>query len=143
MPEKSPTSAKKDEVDPQALKDAEIITELEPTLKKGKKAKKENNKKVIETFMEGYNTGDNAKILSCLAEDVIWELVGFFNLKGKDQFEKEINNEAGEGNPIITISQLVEEGNIELQKVQLNVNSKMGELWMLCFVKYSILMTVK
>jgi ketosteroid isomerase-like protein len=71
-----------------------------------------NNKKVVETFMEGYYTGDNAKILSCLTEDVIWELVGFFNLIGKDQFEKELNNEAADGNPTITISQLVEEGNI-------------------------------
>lgn len=62
------------------------------------------NKKIVEAFMEGYNTGDNAKILSCLAEDVIFELVGSFNLKGKDQFEKEINNEAADGNPIITIS---------------------------------------
>ena len=40
-----------------------------------------NNKKVVETFMEGYNTGDNAKILSCLAEDVIWEMAGAFSLK--------------------------------------------------------------
>jgi ketosteroid isomerase-like protein len=71
-----------------------------------------NNKKVVETFMEGYNTGDNAKILSCLTEDVIWELVGFFNLIGKDQFEKELNNEAADGNPTITISHLIEEGNI-------------------------------
>jgi ketosteroid isomerase-like protein len=59
-----------------------------------------NNKKVVETFMEGYNTGDNAKILSCLSEDVIWELVGFFNLKGKDQFEKDINNEAASVHPL-------------------------------------------
>ena len=54
-----------------------------------------NNKKVVETFMEGYNTGDNAKILSCLTEDVIWEMAGSFNLKGKDQFDKEINNGLG------------------------------------------------
>ena len=52
-----------------------------------------NNKRVVETFMEGYNTGDNSKILSCLTEDVIWEMAGSFNLKGKDQFDKEINND--------------------------------------------------
>jgi hypothetical protein len=70
------------------------------------------NKKVVETYVEGYNTGDNVKILSCLAEDVIWEMPGFFNLKGKDQFDKEISNGAADGNPTIAISQLVEEGNI-------------------------------
>ncbi len=55
-----------------------------------KKYSKMNNKEVVETYMEGDSTGDNAKILSCLAEDVIWEMAGFFNLKGKDQFDKEI-----------------------------------------------------
>ena len=36
-----------------------------------------NNKKVVETYMEDYSTGDNVKILSCIAEDVIWEMAGF------------------------------------------------------------------
>jgi hypothetical protein len=35
----------------------------------------------------------------------------FFNLKGKDQFYKEINS-GWKGNPVITISHLVEDGNI-------------------------------
>jgi uncharacterized protein len=123
--EKSHTSAKKDDIDPQALKDAEIITELEPTLKKGKKSRKQNNKKVVETYMEGYNTGDNDKILSCLTEDVIWEMAGFFNLKGKDQFDKEINS-GWERNPIITISQHVEEGNIVVAEGAVKCNLKNG-----------------
>ena len=93
--------------------------------------------------MEGYNTGDNAKILSCLAEDVIWEMAGFFNLKGKDQFDKEINNSTADGNPTITISQLVEEGNIVVAEGTVKGKPKKGDLWMHCFVKYSILITVK
>ena len=85
-----------------------------------------NNKKVVETFMEGYNTGDNAKILSCLTEDVIWELVGFFNLKGKDEFDKEINNDWGDGNPTITISQLVEEADIVVAEGTVKCKLKNG-----------------
>ena len=84
-----------------------------------------NNKKVVETFMEGYNTGDNAKILSCLMEDVIWEMAGSFNLKGKDQFDKEINND-WDGNPTITISQLVEEGNIVVAEGTVKCKLKNG-----------------
>lgn len=84
-----------------------------------------NNKKVVETYMEGYNTGDNAKILSCLAEDVIWELVGFFDLKGKDQFDKEIKK-GWDGNPVITISQLVEEGNIVVAEGAVKCKLKNG-----------------
>ena len=55
-----------------------------------------SNKKVVETYMEGCNTGDKAKILSCLANDVVWEMPGSFNLKGKDQFEKEISSWEGQ-----------------------------------------------
>ncbi len=84
-----------------------------------------NNKKIVETYMEGYNTGDNAKILSCLAEDVIWEMAGFFNLKGKDQFDKEIKK-GWESNPIITISQLVEEGNIVVAEGRVKCKLKNG-----------------
>jgi ketosteroid isomerase-like protein len=85
-----------------------------------------NNKKVVETFMEGYNTGDNTKILSCLTEDVIWEMAGSFNLKGKDQFDKEIKNGLGDGNPTITISQLVEEGNIVVAEGTVKCKLKNG-----------------
>ena len=85
-----------------------------------------NNKKVVETFMEGYSTGNNAKILSCLTEDVIFELVGFFNLKGKDQFDKELNNEAADGNPTITISQLIEEGDIVVAEGTVKCKLKNG-----------------
>ena len=84
-----------------------------------------NNKKVVETFMEGYNTGDNAKILSCLTEDVIWEMAGSFNLKGKDQFDKEISIDWG-GKPTITISQLVEEGNIVVAEGTVKCKLKNG-----------------
>ena len=86
---------------------------------------KMNNKKVVETYMDGYNTGDNAKILSCLAEDVIWEMAGSFNLKGKDQFDKEINND-WDGNPTITISQLVEERNIVVAEGTVKCKLKNG-----------------
>jgi uncharacterized protein len=84
-----------------------------------------NNKKVVETFMEGYNTGDNAKILSCLTEDVIWEMAGSFKLKGKDRFDKEINNDWN-GNPTITISQLVEEGSIVVAEGTVKCKLKNG-----------------
>jgi len=84
-----------------------------------------SNKKVVETYMNGYNTGDTAAILSCLAEDVIWEMVGYFNLKGKDQVDKEINS-GWEGNPIITISQLIEEGNIVVAEGAVKCKLKNG-----------------
>lgn len=71
-----------------------------------------SNKKVIETYMDGFNEGDHAKILSCLTDNVIWEMTGLFYHVGKEAFDKEIENEAFEGRPVITLIRMVEEGNI-------------------------------
>lgn len=71
-----------------------------------------SNKNVVETYMEGFNASDHAKILSCLTEDVVWDMPGFFYLTGKEQFDNEIENPAFEGSPIISLTRLVEEGDI-------------------------------
>jgi uncharacterized protein len=71
-----------------------------------------SNKKVIETYMDGFRESDHTKILSCLTDSVVWEMPGLFHLVGKEQFDKEIENPAFTGSPIITIKRLVEEGNI-------------------------------
>jgi hypothetical protein len=49
----------------------------------------------------------------------------FFN-NGKDEFDKEINNGWGDGNPTITISQLVEEGNIVVAEGTVKCKLKNG-----------------
>ncbi len=71
-----------------------------------------SNKKVIETYMDGFRESDHTKILSCLTDSIVWEMPGLFHLVGKEQFDKEIENPAFTGSPIITIKRLVEEGNI-------------------------------
>ncbi len=87
-----------------------------------------SNKKVIEKYLEGFNTTDHAKILSCLTDDVIWDMPGFFYLTGKEQFDKEIENDAFEGRPIITIIRLVEEGNIVVAEGAVKSKMKNGGL---------------
>ncbi len=70
------------------------------------------NKETVAIYMDGFNNGDHAKILSCLTDDVIWEMPGFFYLSGKEQFDKEIENDAFVGKPVITVFRMVEEENI-------------------------------
>ncbi len=71
-----------------------------------------SNKKVIETYINGFNKSDHAQILSCLTDDVVWHMPGLFYKTGKAEFDKEIENDAFEGRPVVTIIRLVEEGNI-------------------------------
>ncbi len=70
------------------------------------------NKKIIEKYMEGFRESDHPKILSCLADDVIWEMPGVYKHIGKEEFDKEIENENFVGKPKIQIKRLVEEGNV-------------------------------
>ena len=71
-----------------------------------------SKKAVVETYMAGFRTTDHAKILSCLTDDVVWEMPGFFHHEGKDAFDKEIENPEADGHPDITLTRMVEEGNI-------------------------------
>jgi len=51
----------------------------------------------------------NAQILSCLTYDVVWDLYGCKTLQGKDAFDAEIENDAFEDSPTLTIDRLIEE----------------------------------
>lgn len=67
-------------------------------------------KGIVEKYIEGFRRGDHAQILSCLTDDVVWELHGYKTLEGKDAFDAEIENEGFEGGPALTIDRLIEEG---------------------------------
>jgi len=66
----------------------------------------------VEKYIEGFRRSDHAQILSCLTDDVVWELHGYTTLRGKDAFDAEIESEATEGSPTLIIDRLIEEGDI-------------------------------
>ena len=70
------------------------------------------NKKIVEIYMDGFNKSDHKQIFSCLIDDIEWEMPGTFHLFGKDAFDKEIENDAFVGIPVITISRMIEENNV-------------------------------
>ncbi|MFT3750209.1 MAG: nuclear transport factor 2 family protein [Agriterribacter sp.] len=70
------------------------------------------NKKTVSDYMDGFNAGNHQKILSCLTDDVVWEMPGVYFHSGKAAFDKEIENDAFEGKPAIEVTRLVEEKDI-------------------------------
>ena len=70
------------------------------------------NKKVVERYMEGFRRSDHAMVLSCLTDDVVWDMPGFFHLEGKPAFDAEIENPAFVGSPTITISRVIGEDDV-------------------------------
>lgn len=47
-------------------------------------------KQVVEKYMDGFRTTDHDKISSCLTDDVIWEIPGFYLRHGITEFNNEI-----------------------------------------------------
>jgi ketosteroid isomerase-like protein len=70
------------------------------------------NKQTVARYMDAFNQSDHALILSCLTDDVEWEMPGGFHLVGKEAFDKEIENPAFVGRPVITIMRVVEEDDV-------------------------------
>ena len=84
------------------------------------------NKKTVERYLDGFNKSDHEQILSCLTEDVEWEMPGAFHLVGKDAFDKEIENDAFVGSPTITINRMVEERDVVIAEGAVRVKKKDG-----------------
>lgn len=85
-----------------------------------------NQKQIVEKYMDGFRSSDHEIILSCLNDDVIWEMPGFFYHEGKEAFDKEIENPNAEGHPDISITRLVEEENIVIAEGLVKAKMKDG-----------------
>lgn len=48
------------------------------------------NKNTIQKYMDSFQETNHEKILSCLTQDVIWEMPGVYLHHGKEAFDKEI-----------------------------------------------------
>ena len=86
------------------------------------------NKRTVTEYMEAFSVTDHSRILSCLTDDVIWEMPGFYYHEGKEAFDKEIGNEAFEGKPVITIVRLVEENDIVVAEGAVKSKMKNGNI---------------
>ena len=62
--------------------------------------------------MDAFRKTDRVKILSCLTDDVEWVIPGAFTVRGKDDFAGHIVDEGFSGHPEITVSRLIEEGDV-------------------------------
>lgn len=83
-------------------------------------------KQTAEQYMEGFRTTDHAKILSCLTDNVVWEMPGYFLHVGKEAFDKEIENPNADGHPDNRIIRLIEEGNIVVAEGTVKAKMKHG-----------------
>jgi ketosteroid isomerase-like protein len=82
---------------------------------------------VIERYIEGFRRTDHAQILSCLTDDIVWELHGHKTVRGKAAFDAEIENDFFEGQPTLAIYRMIEEGDAVAVTGGGSVKKKGGE----------------
>jgi len=92
-----------------------------------------NNKQTVSRYMDGFNAVDHSKILSCLTDDVIWELPGAYIHHGKAAFDKEIENDAFTGKPVINVSRMTEENDVVIAEGSVQATKKDGTILNLVF----------
>jgi uncharacterized protein len=70
------------------------------------------NKHTVQRYMDAFTKSDHAEILACLTDDVEWVIPGVFHLTGKIAFDKEIENDAFVGSPMIRVARMTEEHDV-------------------------------
>lgn len=84
------------------------------------------NKQTVEKYIDGFNQSDHAQVLSCLTEDIEWLMPGAFHLHGKAEFDREIENDAFTGTPVVTITRLTEENDVVVAEGTVRAARKNG-----------------
>jgi len=67
-------------------------------------------KRIVESYIDGFRRSHHAQILSCLTDDVVWEIHGHAIVRAKAEFDGAIENEATPGHPTLAIDRLIDEG---------------------------------
>ena len=91
------------------------------------------NKRTVSRYLDGFRTSDHALILSCLTEDVEWEIPGAFHAIGKEAFDKEIENAEFVGRPTITLTRMTEENDIVVAEGAVRTQRRAGDFLNLVF----------
>lgn len=69
-----------------------------------------SRRSIVDRYFEGFRRGDHEAILTLLTDDVRWDIYGHRHLQGKGAFDDEIENDAFEGNPELTVRELIVDG---------------------------------
>ena len=91
------------------------------------------NAQTVTDYMDGFRRTDRPAILACLTDDVEWEIPGFFKIQGRAAFDKHIEDDAFVGRPEITVTRLIEEGDVVVAEGSVRTQRKEGTVMRLAF----------
>ncbi|HVF40371.1 MAG TPA: nuclear transport factor 2 family protein [Gemmatimonadaceae bacterium] len=85
------------------------------------------NKRAVERYTDAFSRHDHEQVLSCLTDDVEWEIPGMFHVVGRDAFDKEIENDAFIGRPDIRVTRMTEESDVVIAEGSVWAQKRSGE----------------
>ena len=91
------------------------------------------NKEIIRKLNKAFEADDVEAILARLADDVRWHVAGYFTAIGKEEFRKQIHNEAFVGAPRITTINDIAEGDYVAVEGRVESRMKTGVLFKAVF----------
>jgi uncharacterized protein len=86
------------------------------------------NKKTVQTYLDGFRKNDHAQILSCLTDDIEWTVFGAFHLRGKGAYDDAIEAPGFAGPPTLDVVRMVEEGDVVMAELTGAVTRDNGEV---------------
>jgi uncharacterized protein len=93
----------------------------------------QKNKEIVRNVNKGFEAADADIILSYLTDDIRWEVPGAFTVTGKEEYRKQIFNDAFEKGPVITIKNEIAEGNYVAVEGRVENKMKNGHIFKAVF----------
>jgi ketosteroid isomerase-like protein len=91
------------------------------------------NQRTVDAYMDGFRRTERSQILSCLTDDVEWEIPGAFHVRGKEEFEKNIESDGFVGSPAITVTRVTEDDDVVVAEGFVRTQRKDGTFLKLAF----------
>ena len=92
------------------------------------------NRRTVERYMEAFARLDHAAVLDCLTDDVEWIVPGAYHHHGKEAFDREIENDAFTGVPLIRVDRVLDAGDTIVAEGRVRANPRAGGHIHLAFV---------
>src|SRR5688572_1324975 len=83
--------------------------------------------------MDGFRTTDRSRILSCLTDDVEWEIPGVFRARGQEEFAKHIVDDGFVARPAISVTRLTEADDVVVAEGSVRTQRQDGTFLNLAF----------
>lgn len=75
------------------------------------------NKRTVQTYLDGFRKNDHAQILSCLTDDIEWTVFGAFHLTGQRAYDNAIEGPGFAGPPRLEVVRMVEKGDVVMAEL--------------------------